>query len=215
VSTRLESASAICARVRPVPAARPPSQSPRQEMLARLTAAARESFATVGVSQSRMDDIARRAEMSRAGMYRLITGRAELVELALMERSREFGTELEAITNPDVDDVPQALIDLIVRAINSSRADDEWSYLTEAVPRVRLNQIMTTGGSPVHEIMRRPMRPLLDRARALETLRTDISDDEIIEWIQGILFLLGPREDLDDASLSRMIRRFALPAIFR
>lgn len=161
-----------------------------------------------------MEDVARLAGISRATLYRFVTGRDELVELALLERAREIGRALEADVDAESDDIPNELVDILIRAIDISRADSEYGYLTEAIPPSRLNQLMTTPRSPVHEAMRYPLLPLLDRGRAQRIIRSDISDAEIIEWIQGVLYMIGPRADLDQAGLARMIKRFALPAIF-
>ena len=35
----------------------------------------------------------------------------------------------------------------------------------------------------------------------------------MIQWLQGTLTWLAPRTDLDDATLRRMIEKFALPVL--
>jgi hypothetical protein len=78
---------------------------------------------------------------------------------------------------------------------------------------VELNLLV---GSPeVREIVRDSFEPLLRRARTEGALRTDASEDEMIEWLQGVLTLLTPRTDLDEAALERLIEKFTLPVLLK
>jgi TetR/AcrR family transcriptional regulator, repressor for uid operon len=187
--------------------------SPREEMTARVARAARRCFAEAGVNRTRMEDVARAAGLSRATLYRVVMSREELIELVLVEFTREMAEELASQIDPDAD-VQDSIVSVMIGAIDVSRANQEYNYLTDAIPRLRLTAFFATSRSPIHEILRIPLVPLLDRARKQHILRADLSDDEIVAWIQGAMFLLWPQGDLDDDAMARFIRRFAFPAIF-
>src|SRR5947199_12752 len=84
------------------------------------TAAARECFVRLGVQKARMEDIARAAGISRQAIYRYVSGRDDLVELAILERCREIGAQLQAGTASKPRDVVAAMVDLMLRAIRIS-----------------------------------------------------------------------------------------------
>lgn len=183
-----------------------------EEALSRIVAATRGCFAAKGVARTRMDDVAEAAGMARQNVYRYVSGREELVELAIVERLREMAVELLAGLDAAAGDLRTAIVDHVIAAVKIGREDAEFLYLTDALPRVRLNLLV--GGSPeVHAIVQETFDPLMKRARVEGALRTDVSEDEMVEWLQGILTLLAPRVDLDDASLRRKIEKFTLPVL--
>jgi AcrR family transcriptional regulator len=184
-----------------------------EEALSRVVAAARKSFADKGVARTRMDDVAEAAGMARQNVYRYVSGREELVELAVIERLREFQEHLLADLHESVGDLASAIIDHILRSVRIGRDDPEFLYLTDALPRVQLNLLV---GSPeVREIVRESFEPLIGRARSEGALRTDASEDEMVEWLQGVLTLLTPRTDLGETALRRMVEKFTLPVLLK
>jgi hypothetical protein len=70
----------------PVEAEFAPSRPADHAALGPVIAAARECFSRAGVEATRMEDVARRAGISRQHLYRFVSGRAELLELAFLER---------------------------------------------------------------------------------------------------------------------------------
>jgi AcrR family transcriptional regulator len=175
--------------------------------VARVVAAARRCFSAKGVGQTRMDDIAAEAGMARQNLYRYVAGRDELVELAIIECTREFAANLRARIAPDIADLRAAIIDQIIASVMMGRDSKEFVHLTGALSRLRLNLLF--GGTAVHNTVLASFDPLLKRARVADMLRTDVSEDEMIEWLQGILTFLAPRVDLDGEPLRRMIDKFA------
>ena len=72
----------LASRMQNAPGAR---RSTGDDVLKPIVRAARECFARVGVQRPRMEDVARGAGMSRQGVYRYVSGRDDLVELAIVE----------------------------------------------------------------------------------------------------------------------------------
>jgi AcrR family transcriptional regulator len=191
------------------------AQPEREETgpLAQVVAAARECFARLGVHRTRMDDVAAAAGTARTSLYRRVSSRDELVELALLERCREFSDELRADTDLEADDLRKEFVDLVIRSIAIGRGDEEFSYLVEALPR-RLGSFLTGPGSPMHQIVFDTFAPLIVRGRERGQIREDVSDHDIVEWTQGIITRFAPRDDLSDFEERRRIRMFLIPAVF-
>jgi AcrR family transcriptional regulator len=185
-----------------------------EEALRTIVNAAREAFARFGVHRTRMEDIAAGAGIPRQYLYRYVSSKEQLVELAVLERCREFSDHVLAQARAATEDLDTALVKVIIVCIVAGREDTEFAYLAEALPRERLNLILSGAGSPMHEYVKRCLAPLLDRARSEARLRTDVGDDAIIEWLQGQMTWLTPRADLDEAAMGQLLRDFALPSIF-
>jgi AcrR family transcriptional regulator len=178
-----------------------------------IVAAARECFAERGVSQTRMDDVAQRAGVSRPHVYAFVSSRAELVELVAMERLRELGTILQERARDLDGDIGEAIVDQIIETILRGRDDPEFTSLADAMPRLELNELLTSGSSPLHAVTTNVFGPLLARALAEGRLRADVSIDAIVEWLQGVVALLSGRHNLANEDLRTMARRFVLPGL--
>jgi AcrR family transcriptional regulator len=181
--------------------------------LAQIVAAARERFAHLGVHRTRMEDVAAAAGTVRTSLYRRVSSRDELVELALLERCREFSVTLRAGTDLEAEDLRKELVDLVIRSIMIGRGDEEFTYLVAALPRM-LGPFLTGPGSPMHQIVFDTFARLIVRGRERGVVREDASDHDIVEWIQGIITLFAPRDDLSDFEQRRRIRTFLVPAVF-
>ncbi|MEA2170068.1 MAG: hypothetical protein QOF76_3368 [Solirubrobacteraceae bacterium] len=178
-----------------------------------VLAAAREAFARFGVHRTRMEDIAAGADMPRQYLYRHVSSKDELIELALLERCREFSDAIAAHAASATGPLEDQFVDVLVESVIVGREDSEFAYLAEALPRARLNLLLTGSGSPMHGYVKRCLDPILGRARDAGRLRTDVSEDDMVDWIQGVMTWLTPREDLAADDMRRTLRSFALPSL--
>jgi AcrR family transcriptional regulator len=185
------------------------------ETLKPIVAAARECFAHLGIQRTRMEDIASGAGMSRQAVYRYVSGRDDLVELAIMERCREFADELIRGTAENPPDVIEAMVDLVLRMVKLASDDEEFAYLAEATPRVRLNLLLSSASSPMHGLVGDCFEALFAQAEREGLLRTDVTRREMTQWIQGLLTVLTPRTDLDTSEQRRYVREFAIRGLLR
>jgi AcrR family transcriptional regulator len=188
-------------------------RSDDEQAVATILTAARQAFARYGVHRTRMEDIAGGAGIPRQYLYRYVASKEQLIELAVLERCREFSDEILKRTKASRRDIEQALVDAIVMCVLAGRDDEEFAYLAEALPRERLHLILSGAQSPTHGYVKRCLTPILDRARDQGRLRTDVTDDEIVEWLQGQMTWLTPRQDLDRAAMARLLQEFVLPAV--
>ena len=183
------------------------------DLLTRIIAAARRLFVENGVSRTRLEDVSAAVGISRQYLYRFVTGRDQLIELALLARCRELGAQLEARARVDADDVTAAVADQVVAGAMIAH-DAEFVRLAEAMPRDRLNALLTSASSPLHHINTQVFGPLFARAIGAGLLRTDVSVDAMVTWLQGVMTMLAGRGDLDEVSMHEVVDAFVVPSLF-
>jgi AcrR family transcriptional regulator len=192
------------------------SRSNNEAALTTVVSAAREAFARYGIHRTRMEDIAACAGIPRQYLYRYVASKEKLVELALLERCREFSDEILETTRLSSSEGPEeALATAIVACVIAGRDDTEFAYLAEALSRTRLNLILSGSGSPMHTYVKRCLSPILERARSAGSLRADADDDAIIDWLQGQMTWLTPRDDLDEPAMKALLKTFMVPSLFQ
>jgi AcrR family transcriptional regulator len=184
------------------------------DLLARIIASARQLFVENGVSRTRLEDVAAAVGISRQYLYRFVSGRDGLIELALLARSRELGAQLEARARVDAEDVTAAVVEQVVAGAMIAH-DTEFGVLAAAMPRDRLNALLTSATSPLHQINTRVFGPLFARAISDGLLRSDVSVDAMVTWLQGVMTMLAGRSDLDEASMHNVVDTFVVPSLFR
>jgi AcrR family transcriptional regulator len=185
---------------------------PREESLRQFVAAARRCFARDGVTKTTMADVADEAGLSRPYLYQLVANRHDLIELAMLDRAREFTDRLAARAKRAARKgaLEGALIDQLAFAISLGRDDPEFVALAGALPRGRVNHVLTSTDSEFHDFTVRAFEPLFARARDDGRLRDDVSTGAMVDYLQGILALLSGRDDLDDEAERRLLRDFVL-----
>ncbi len=98
----------------------------------RILDAAREVFETYGVRRANVDDIARRAGLSRSTLYRRYPSKEALLEAVLLRAYDEFLTELDRVA---ADRSPQdAVVECFVHGLALSRQVPLLARLAETEP---------------------------------------------------------------------------------
>lgn len=183
-----------------------------EEPSAGLARAARETFARYGVRRTTMADVAKAAGVVRQTVYNTVSGRDELVELAILQCCEELKVELLAAAEDDPKDLDEALLAFLVRAVSMTSAHTELNELTAALPAERVEEIF--GHShPIEDLIRDTARPLLERAQAAGRLRPGATVDQTTRWLQGVLTFALLHEASDPEALRRQLRTFALPSV--
>ncbi len=182
--------------------------------LARIVQSARECFLRQGVRKTRIADVAAGAGMVRQTVYDSVSGRDELVDLALKARSREMADMVRIVPlNPNAA-VGDQLVGMLAAMIELARGDAEFRMLTEALAPDHAFHYLV-GPSAVTEVVVDLLTPLLRRAENEGRLRTDVPIEEMVSWIQTVLAPLMSRDDLTPPALRRTLRQFVLPTLLR
>jgi AcrR family transcriptional regulator len=88
---------------------------PRPDARTRILGAARDALVTTSLAELSMEDLARAADVSRGTLYRIVPGKAALLE-ALIEAYSPFEA-IRAIIARHRDDPPEVVLPLIGRAV--------------------------------------------------------------------------------------------------
>lgn len=183
------------------------------ENTAAIVKAARGAFARYGVQRTRMADIATEAQLARQTLYDFVTGREEVIALALVECCREMQQRLDADLAAGPQDLRQRFIEVLARAVEIAREDEEFASLAEALPAEQVDRIIGAATS-VQSLLGKSLKPVLLLAEEAGELRPEIVVDEANQWLLGVISFALLRERLTGDALRRELRIFALPSIF-
>ena len=182
----------------------------------RIIAAARQCFQKYGPRRTTMEDIAASAGVARPALYRYVSSRDEIIEAVIIERVEEIGEGFRPLFE-DATSFAEGFVAVSLASVNAARLDPELQALFETTTGSRIVQVM--GGpssgpqSGFHEFVKGFFKPAFDAARASGELRTDVSDDAMVEWIRGVYLMMILREDLDGEREKEMVVSFLLRSL--
>lgn len=159
----------------PAPRGRPRSK----ELDASILTATLELAAEVGINGMSMDDLAQRAGVSKASIYR----RWPSKELLVIDALRSAMGPLDAVDTGDVGgDLRAILGDLVERFSSKDRMRDILPHLIEVAthdPALRVELDAYT------QLRRVPMRTILERGVARGEISPDVDLDTLIDALLG------------------------------
>ena len=176
------------------------SASPEQVMLD----AARDEFERYGIRRTNMDDIARRAGISRSTLYRRFPNKDALVETLLMRETALFFGELDRVAENR--DPHGAVIECFTRGVRMAQEIPLIARILESEPEMILGLSSRTDGAPIAQAAAQV-------TVALRRSGVTMSDDdlravsEILVRI-AVSLMLDPRGQLD-LSDQAAVRRYA------
>ena len=143
----------------------------------RITNAAIKSFRDQGIENSRMEDIARLAKVSRPNIYRYVNNREDLVKLVVLHRAKHILTELK------VEDGPwdEALIGLFVQQVTLALKDEIFMIVVEQAGAVAAKLLVDDDA--VQTSLNKVISPVIARGRAAGEIREGLTDAEILYWL--------------------------------
>lgn len=178
----------------------------------RVLAAARECFLRYGVRKTSMADIADAAGLARQSVYRYAASKSALVDAAVLARLSEMGELLTDILERTTG-FEEAAVEGSAAVVTAARSDPELTTLLEVTQGRHLSELTANSSAAMHHLVAELWRPLFDRGRAEGKLRTDVDDDQMVEWIRGVYLMLMLRSDLDAEGDRAMVRAFLLRSI--
>ena len=180
---------------------------------AKLVRAARRAFAQYGADRTTMTDVARSAGVVRQTLYNTVSSREELLELAVVQCCEELQERIDAWQLSPDDDLDDALVEFLARAVEITSGDEELAQLAASLPPDRV-QAVFGASHPLEALIRSSLRPILERAEATGRLRELVTIDEASRWLQGVLTFALLRDDPKPEALRAELRKFALPSVF-
>lgn len=177
-----------------------PSPSPELAMLD----AAREEFERYGIRRTNMDDIARRAGISRSTLYRRFPNKDALVEMLVLRDTAAFFAELDRVAADR--DPRSAVVECFTRGVRLTQEMPLVARILESEPELILGLTTRTDGAPIAQAA----------AQVAVTLRRSgaTMSDEDLGAVAEILvriavsLMLNPQGQLD-ISDQDAVRRYA------
>lgn len=187
-----------------------------EERLARqILDAAVEQFTIFGLRRSSVDDVAKRAGVSRVTVYRRFRNKDGLVEACLLREVSRFFQELDDAVAP-LPTMQDRVVEGFVVALRHTRAHPLFGGLLRLEPEVVLPYLTVQGG-PALTVTTDYLTSHLRRARHTEG-RSDSDPRPVAELMVrvAVSFLLNPAGciELDDEEQSRAFaRRYLAPLL--
>ena len=181
-------------------------------MTAEILDAARHVFERYGARRANVEDVARRAGVSRSTLYRAYPNKEALLEAVLLRQFDDFLTELDRVAA----DLPpqEAVVECFTRGMALTREIPLLARLAETEP-----EMITAAGAASHSSL-----VLGSAERVAATLRRSgatMPDDELHVVAELMLrlaytYLLNPRGNLDlsdEAAVRTYAARYLAPLV--
>ncbi|MCZ4554232.1 helix-turn-helix domain containing protein [Rhodococcus maanshanensis] len=127
---------------RPAPVA--PTAPPAEQA---MLDAARDEFERYGIRRTNMDDVAKRAGISRSTLYRKFPNKDALVEVLVLREAGLFFDQLDALAR-DLDPV-RAVVECFARGIALTREIPLLGRILESEPEMLVEVTARTEGAPI------------------------------------------------------------------
>jgi AcrR family transcriptional regulator len=186
--------------------------NPQAALRRRVLDAARSCFSRYGVARTRVEDVAKAAGISRPLLYLHFEGRNGLIE-ALIDDEISRLVERNRARIPMDGTFAEALIEGSLAAVELGRSDELLADLFESAGMENLPQLLLQPDRPPRPMVFGLWKPVLDRARETGELRPDVSDEDVIEWLMTVHYMLLQRTDLDPDRQRHLLEQFVLPAL--
>jgi AcrR family transcriptional regulator len=185
----------------------------------KLLDAAAEAFTALGVTRTRMEDVAAHAECSRGTVYRYFGNRDALRHAYIAREARRVAgrvqRQLDLLADPT--DPAEILVAALATALAEVRGDPTLSawFAPDAVGTTA----SLAGASDVATGLTAGLLDrVLDEAADRGDLRDDLDRDQATEWVVRMMLSmltveLGPHRSTGEEA--ELLRRFLLPALFR
>lgn len=178
----------------------------------RIIAAARQCFRTYGPRRTKMEDVAAAAGLSRPALYRYVASRDELIEAVILVRVEELAEGFRPVFERSAS-FAEGFVEVSLAAVEAARRDPELQALFETTTGTRIVGVMAGPQPGFHEFVKAFFKGAFDEARASGELRTDVSDDALVDWVRGVYLMMILREDLDPEREREMVVNFLLPSL--
>ncbi len=181
----------------------------------RILDAALEQFTVLGLRRSSMDDVARRAGVSRVTVYRRFRNKDKLVEQTLLRENGRFFQLLDSAV-ASLPTMEERVVEGFVVALRHTRAHPLFGGLLRLEPEVVLPYLTVNGGSTLSATVEY-LTGHLRRAQQVEG-RPDDDPRPVAELMVrvAVSFLLNPAGciEMEDEDQARAFaRRYLAPLL--
>jgi AcrR family transcriptional regulator len=182
------------------------------EVRTRIIAVARECFAKYGPRRTTMEDVAAAAGIARPALYRYVSSRDDIIESVILQRVEELAEDFRSMFDATTS-FAEAFVEVSMAAVNAARLDPELQALFQTTTGSRIITVMAGPNTGFHDFVKTFFTDAFAAARQSGELRSDVTDDAMVEWIRGVYMMMILREDLDAEREREMVMNFLLPSL--
>lgn len=176
-----------------------------------IIVAAARCFEQYGPQRTSMDDIAEAAGISRKTLYRVFDDRPKLIQAILQWRWAKIAKEMQSrIAKATC--FEEALLEGSVIAVTAARNDKLANDIIHKATDHTLEQFLIRGNERIYKANQDIWLAAIEAGRREGVVRTNLSDDRIIEIIASIHALVVMRND-SPAKQREFLKDVLLPAI--
>jgi len=182
----------------------------------RLLDAAYEQFCRLGIQRSSMEDIARRARLSRITLYRKFESKDALVDQVVLREIRRYFTQfLDDIARADT--VADRVVAGFVSSLRTVRTNPLIGGLLDAEPTVLAGSVVGNGEemlATVRAFVAGQLGREQQAGNVSHALDTDLVAEMMVRVSASFLTFPSRLVDLDDdTQLAAIARRFLVPML--
>lgn len=178
-----------------------------------ILSAAIRCLKRLGVSRTRIIDIAEEAGVSRRTIYRLFETKEAVLESLASARIVELAGE-QQVSFSRFTSLREALVEGTMIGVTKGRTDTLVRDVFVSGGHTS-DQLFFAGSEEVNHHMMLLWTPLLDRARESGELREGITNEAAVEWIRNIHGVMIVRDDYDDKMRRKIATDFLVPSLVR
>ncbi|MBE1531104.1 TetR/AcrR family transcriptional regulator [Actinomadura algeriensis] len=180
----------------------------------RIIDAAEECFGRFGVAKTTVEDIAAAAKLSRATVYRAVTGGRDELILAVVVRDLLRFLDRLAERLREERSVPEAIVEGTLDAVEYVRGAPTIAHFLVPEAAGHMQAAVAGAGEHVLDLCCEYVRPHFERAQRQRTLRPEIEVEGTVEFLFRIITsLIVMDRDRDADGLRRFLRTYVVPAI--
>ncbi len=178
--------------------------------------AARELFCRLGIQRTTMDDVARRAGLSRITVYRRVASKEALIEQVVVREFRQYFEQF-LLEIRDAETVADRVVLGFVSSLKAFRTNELVLGLVEADDRAIGVELLGEAGA-THDVVRRFVAGQLRREQSAGHVAKSVDVDLAAELMVRVTtsFLLTPSELVDvtdDEQLAHIARTYLVPML--
>jgi AcrR family transcriptional regulator len=188
---------------------------------ARLLDATVACIATVGVTKTTLDDVARAAGCSRATLYRYFPGKPALLRALVTREAATLQAELQAAA-ADASSLEDAVVAIVLRSAAWLAGHPALQFVMNAEPEVLLPHLAFDGADRVLRAGARVVAPALTRfLRSIDSegaVSERAASERAGEWLARMIlsYVCSPTDLVDLAdpiSVRRLVVDFVVPGL--
>jgi TetR/AcrR family transcriptional repressor of uid operon len=178
--------------------------------------AAFELFCRHGIQRTTMDDVARRAGLSRITVYRRVSSKEALVEQVVLREFRRYLDQFLADISR-ADNVADRVVLGFVSSLRAVRSNALMSGVMTAEPQLLAPSIMGEGGrtlAVVSEFVAGQLRREQAAGNVAAAVDVDLAAELMVRLTMSMLLTPSALVDLDDdEQLGALARRYLVPML--